>query len=687
MGLEGRPRQLLKNTETCACFPVALYSVTFMTFDISSPPSDPSEPFVADLPDRLLSELFEAGTSIIDLAPWKNLSDTDWFAIKDPDSGQIHVAAVMGKARQFYALNLYLPEEGIRFWNEFIKFGMPDTFLGQFQQRLVSCEFVIPNNEDMDETDIERNDKFGLADDAHSPLKALLFRGIVPACINWHPDETQARKLLDGLRLLPRFAKNPKLQGENHYTYLGEGRQPIISCFTLPKGKDRSNPDQWEVTKIPFPQAVPEPKIEIKNDPFFIARIGSAEVKPGTHWEIGEQFDHQQVLAHGVVQWTLLCLVAQHEHGMARGLQVVPATISREIIFKNCLAAAAAETGYLPEKLTVSSDLAARTFESLAKEKSITIEIAEPLGFDEEDSSLLGQVFTSFKHDMSIFETGGAFDNFSDEDHDQLAALTKNAPSPNSDPEELLQFLATISESGKGRELLRHLASELPTPDSFLDRLGLDEGEAPIFPQPGEIPVIGKPKSTQRLVFRIDLVGAKPPIWRRISLASDDTFFNLHLAIQAAFGWDGDHLHDFQVRNGRKVSTLISWRDFGSDSITTEVLPEHATRLDEFFEVDFDTMTYTYDFGDNWDHLIKLEKIESDPSAPPVKFIKGNGPNPVENCGGIGGLMALFEGDHPFAEAMTMTALDKIRDPKFDPVKVTPRDPIKEMQNLDLMFQ
>lgn len=468
-----------------------------MTFDISSPPSDPSGPFVADLPDRLLSELFEAGTPVIALAPWENLSDTDWFAIKDPDTDQIHVAAVMGKARQFYALHIYLSEEGIRFWNELIELGTPNTFLGQFQQRQVSCEFVIPNDEDMDETDIERNAKFGLADNSNSPLKALLFRAIVPGCINWHPDEIQAQKLLDGLRLLPRFAKNPKLQGEDHSTYLGEGRQPIISCFTLPKGKDRSNPDQWEVTKIPFPQAAPEPKTEIKNDPFFIPRIGSAQVKHGTHWEIGEQFDHQQVLAHGVVQWTLLCLVAQHEHGIARGLQVVPATIPREIIFKNCLVAAAEETGYLPEKLTVSSDLAARTFETLAKEKGITIEIAESPGFDEEDSSLLGQVFASLKHDMSKFEAGGHFGNFSDEDHDQLAALTKNAPSPDSDPEELLQYLATISASDKGRELLRHLASELPMTDTLLDRLGLDQGEEPIFPKPGEIPAIHQPKSTQ----------------------------------------------------------------------------------------------------------------------------------------------------------------------------------------------
>jgi len=260
----------------------------------------------------------------------------------------------------------------------------------------------------MDETDIERNDKFGLARDSNSPLKALLFRALVPGCINWHPDESQAQKLLDGLRLLPRFANNPKLKGENHYAYLGQGRQPIISCFTLPKGKP-------------------------------------------------------------------------------------------------------------------------------------------------------------------------------------------------------------------------HLANQRPTPDSFLERLGLDEGEDPIFPQRGEIPVIHKPKSSPLFVFRIDLVGTKPPIWRRISLASDDTFFNLHLAIQAAFGWDGNHLHDFQVRNGRALYTSITWRDFGNALITTEVLPEHSTRLDEFFKEAFDDMNYTYHFGDNWDHLIKLEKIETDPSAPPVKFIKGSG--------------------------------------------------------------
>src|SRR5487761_1094221 len=44
---------------------------------------------------------------------------------------------------------------------------------------------------------------------------------------------------------------------------------------------------------------------------------------------------------------------------------------------------------------------------------------------------------------------------------------------------------------------------------------------------------------------RVDLAGTKPPLWRRLELASDLFLDEVHEVIQAAFGWTDSHLHQF----------------------------------------------------------------------------------------------------------------------------------------------
>ena len=46
--------------------------------------------------------------------------------------------------------------------------------------------------------------------------------------------------------------------------------------------------------------------------------------------------------------------------------------------------------------------------------------------------------------------------------------------------------------------------------------------------------------------FKITLLGAKPPIWRRIQI-KDCTLDKLHEHIQTAMGWTNSHLHHFRL--------------------------------------------------------------------------------------------------------------------------------------------
>jgi len=47
--------------------------------------------------------------------------------------------------------------------------------------------------------------------------------------------------------------------------------------------------------------------------------------------------------------------------------------------------------------------------------------------------------------------------------------------------------------------------------------------------------------------LRVELLGPRPPVWRRIEIRADATFWALHVALQNAMGWTDSHLHDFEL--------------------------------------------------------------------------------------------------------------------------------------------
>ncbi len=94
---------------------------------------------------------------------------------------------------------------------------------------------------------------------------------------------------------------------------------------------------------------------------------------------------------------------------------------------------------------------------------------------------------------------------------------------------------------------------------------------------------------------KITLPGIKPPIWRRVLVSSNITFEALHDIIQPAFGWSDCHLHEFEIGYLR-----IGTND--EDSIEP-VEEESEFVLDKYVQKG-DSFSYTYDFGDNWEHRI-----------------------------------------------------------------------------------
>lgn len=143
--------------------------------------------------------------------------------------------------------------------------------------------------------------------------------------------------------------------------------------------------------------------------------------------------------------------------------------------------------------------------------------------------------------------------------------------------------------------------------------------------------------------FKITLKRIKPPIWRRIQVPETYTFWDLHVAIQDAMGWTDTHLHHFEILNpikGFKEKIGIPDEDF----IDERILAGWKRKIADYFSSENNKADYIYDYGDDWEHIVKLEKIL--PREKGITYpicVGGARACPPEDCGGTWGYEELLE--------------------------------------------
>lgn len=146
--------------------------------------------------------------------------------------------------------------------------------------------------------------------------------------------------------------------------------------------------------------------------------------------------------------------------------------------------------------------------------------------------------------------------------------------------------------------------------------------------------------------FEITLKGAEPPIWRRIQVPETYSFWDLHVAIQDAMGWEDYHLHQFEMvdpSTGTKVEIGKPDEEFGFEW-GRKVLPGWKQKIADYFSMENRLADYIYDFGDNWEHTIELEEIlPRDKDVEYPRCIAGKRACPPEDCGGVWGYENLLK--------------------------------------------
>ncbi|MCK1374924.1 plasmid pRiA4b ORF-3 family protein, partial [Bradyrhizobium sp. 49] len=139
--------------------------------------------------------------------------------------------------------------------------------------------------------------------------------------------------------------------------------------------------------------------------------------------------------------------------------------------------------------------------------------------------------------------------------------------------------------------------------------------------------------STTAVRIKVTLKDVKPEVMRCLVVPLTLRLDGLHLTLQEVFGWTNSHLFEFFAGEAH-------WgipdpdNDYGHQPMDAR----KARLCDIVRETGAKTIHYLYDFGDSWDHVIKLEKWFDNTTTEGMPFLlEAAGRCPPEDVGGAPG--------------------------------------------------
>lgn len=138
--------------------------------------------------------------------------------------------------------------------------------------------------------------------------------------------------------------------------------------------------------------------------------------------------------------------------------------------------------------------------------------------------------------------------------------------------------------------------------------------------------------------LKVTLSDVEPEVLRRFDVPLTIKLSRLHEVIQVAMGWTSSHLYEFRAGG-------VGWGVPDPDGLFDGPLPASKARLlDVVEDVGTKTIHYIYDFGDDWHHVVKVEKIgDAIPGAEYPRLIRAIGARPPEDIGGAPGYARFLE--------------------------------------------
>lgn len=139
--------------------------------------------------------------------------------------------------------------------------------------------------------------------------------------------------------------------------------------------------------------------------------------------------------------------------------------------------------------------------------------------------------------------------------------------------------------------------------------------------------------------LKVTLRSVRPPIWRRIIVASDTPLSELAALLEAAMGWMGGHLHAFDA--GDVIYEVPDPESIGGGFRRS--IDERTVTLAEVLDAPKTKLRWDYDFGDGWEHdLVVEETLPADSQVDYPICVTGRRACPPEDCGGTFGYAELL---------------------------------------------
>ncbi len=144
--------------------------------------------------------------------------------------------------------------------------------------------------------------------------------------------------------------------------------------------------------------------------------------------------------------------------------------------------------------------------------------------------------------------------------------------------------------------------------------------------------------------LRIKLDDVEPAVMRRLEVPLTIRLDRLHLVLQAAMGWTNSHLYEIRARD---VGWGMPDPHFGDGPLDAS----KARLADVLEDVGVKSLKSLYDFGDGWEHTIRIERVTDPvPGVAYPRLIEAVGRCPPEDVGGPWGysefLEAITDPDH-----------------------------------------
>jgi len=105
------------------------------------------------------------------------------------------------------------------------------------------------------------------------------------------------------------------------------------------------------------------------------------------------------------------------------------------------------------------------------------------------------------------------------------------------------------------------------------------------------------------LEILIKLKDVKPAVSRKLIVPVTIRYDQLHVLLQLAFGWTNSHLYSFRAKHqqDREYVGYVDDMDISGEQVL-------ASQAYVYPDLQNNEILYTYDFGEDWEHVITLKR-------------------------------------------------------------------------------